>query len=564
MPESYPTPPEPQAATTPEELDKALNRLLAAKTKWPSVPAEKRATLLKECLTDIQAVSEEWVAAACRAAGVHRNSAVEGEIWVSQMMPIVRNMRMLVSTLEQNGQPALPGQRTHSNGQTIASVFPSDFREGLMFQGFSAEVWIAPNQSASQGQAYQNPSSESQICAIMGAGNSSSIPCMDVLYKLFVDNELVILKLNPINDYIGPYIVRTFRALIESNIMTVVYGDGDIGSYLCQHDSVDTIHITGSEQTHDRIVWGNTSDEVQNNKANNTPKLNKPITSELGCVSPCIVVPGDWSKDDIDYQARQIVSMATQNVGFNCNAINVIVFPKGWTHSEALKTQIEHHLTLKQQRKAYYPGSVDRHREIMSNYESAKEFGTYGEAIFPWLIIPDLKPDATEPMFQTESFCGILSFTELEYNDTQDYLSTAVEFCNQHIDGTLNVTILIDTATRKNEHNAFEKALESLEYGTIGVNVWDGVGYGMCSTTWGAFPKHTIDKVGSGIGIVHNTYLLDHPQKSIIEGPFKISPTPAWFYDHKNLVSFGKALFAYESAPSWINFFRVLINALRG
>ena len=165
-----------------------------------------------------------------------------------------------------------------------------------MFQGFSAEVWIEPNQTASQGQTYQSQKSESAICAIMGAGNSASIPCMDVLYKLFVDNELVILKLNPVNDYIGPYIVRTFRALIESNIMTVVYGGGDIGAYLCQHDSVDTIHITGSQRTHDLIVWGNTPDEIRDNKANKTPKLSKPITSKLGCVSPCIIVPGDWSQ----------------------------------------------------------------------------------------------------------------------------------------------------------------------------------------------------------------------------------------------------------------------------
>ena len=398
-------------------------------------------------------------------------------------------MRMLVSALEQNGQPSLPGQRTHSNGQTIASVFPSDFREGLMFQGFSAEVWIEPNQTASQGQTYQSQKSESAICAIMGAGNSASIPCMDVLYKLFVDNELVILKLNPVNDYIGPYIVRTFRALIESNIMTVVYGGGDIGAYLCQHDSVDTIHITGSQRTHDLIVWGNTPDEISDNKANKTPKLSKPITSELGCVSPCIIVPGDWSQGEIDYQARQIVSMGTQNVGFNCNAINVVIFPKGWAHTDALKARIEHHLTLKQQRKAYYPGSVERHREIKSRHDSAKEFGTYGESL-PWLIIPDLKPDAAEPMYQTESFCGIISFTELEYSDTQSFLNAAVDFCNQSIDGSLNVTVLIDSNPRKSEQRAFEKSLENLEYGTIGVNVWDGVGYGMCSTTWGIPKAH--------------------------------------------------------------------------
>ena len=50
--------------------------------------------------------------------------------------------------------------------------------------------------------------------------------------------------MNP-NEYF-PYIVRAFRALIEGNYLAVIYGGAEVGKYVCSHELVDTIHITGS------------------------------------------------------------------------------------------------------------------------------------------------------------------------------------------------------------------------------------------------------------------------------------------------------------------------------
>jgi acyl-CoA reductase-like NAD-dependent aldehyde dehydrogenase len=564
MTENYPSPPEKQSPTEFEEIDKSLDRLEAAKDKWLTIENNKRVALLNECLTDIMVLGDEWIASSCRAKGFERNTSTEGEEWISQFMPIIRNIRLLIHALNHNGEPTLPGKRQRPDGQWVASVFPSDFREKLMFSGFEAEVWIQPNKEPSQGQHYRNTASSGSVCGILGAGNSASIACMDLLYKLFVENEVSVLKMNPVNDYLGPYIIRAFRALIEGNYMTVIYGGAKVGAYLCTHDKVDSIHITGAQHTHDIIVWGDSPEEQEKNKSNNSPRLKKPITSELGCVSPCLVVPGDWKDSDIDYHARQIVSMATQNVGFNCNAPNVVVFPKGWSGTPKLLARIQHHYGLKPQRKAYYPGATTRYQSLKEKYPNGIEYGAQGSETLPWLLIPNLSTDPDEAAYSTEPFCGILSTTELEHQDAADYLSKAVEFCNQHIKGSLNITLLIDPKTKKNNEAAYDNAIANLEYGTIGVNAWDGVGYGMCSTTWGAFPKHSIEDVGSGIGVVHNSYLLDYPEKSVLSAPFRLSPTPAWFYDNKNLVSFGKALVRYESSPSWINFFRVAINALKG
>ena len=74
------------------------------------------------------------------------------------------------------------------------------------------------------------------------------------------------------------------------------------------------------------------SDIVLNDKERNLstiPKVNKkPIFTELGNVTPIIIHPGKWSKSEIKFQARKIVTAKLNNSGFNCIAAQVIVLPK--------------------------------------------------------------------------------------------------------------------------------------------------------------------------------------------------------------------------------------------
>ena len=47
---------------------------------------------------------------------------------------------------------------------------------------------------------------------------------------------------------------------------------------------------------------------------------------------------------------------------------------------------------------------------------------------------------------------------------------------------------------------------------------------------WGAFGgDQTVADVGSGLGVVHNTYLFDQPQKAVVRTPFisPLHPLPA-------------------------------------
>jgi hypothetical protein len=140
------------------------------------------------------------------------------------------------------------------------------------------------------------------------------------------------------------------------------------------------------------------------------------------------------------------------------------------------------------------------------------------------------------------------------------------KFLNETLWGTLNCCIVIHpkTLAEPGVKERFERALDELRYGTIAVNQWPALGYGLVSTTWGAYPGHPLEDIQSGRGFVHNSYLFDKPQKSVIRGPFKISPTPPWFFGHKKAHEIGPRLAAFEQDPGLFKLPGVIWSAIRG
>ncbi|MDP6945995.1 MAG: hypothetical protein QF464_17730, partial [Myxococcota bacterium] len=141
----------PQAASTipPTPLadcDAALEALAGHKDAWVAMDINARIAVLRELVLGTEAVAEEWIAAACRAKGITRGEACEGEEWLAGPYTVMRNIRLLIGALEQiqtRGRPVAPGPvRTRSNGQLAVGVFPAEIWDKVLFQGFSAEIWL--------------------------------------------------------------------------------------------------------------------------------------------------------------------------------------------------------------------------------------------------------------------------------------------------------------------------------------------------------------------------------------------------------------------------------------
>jgi acyl-CoA reductase-like NAD-dependent aldehyde dehydrogenase len=554
----------PQSALVDPSVDRAIAILATHKQAWIQLKLADRIAYLHRCIEGVMAVGEAWAEAACLAKGIDPNSSLAGEEWIAGPVATLLNLRQLVTALEAEGQPQPVALAYRANGQAIAHVFPDAWMDRLLWLGFKAEVWLEPGKPATQGAFYREPPRIGKVALVLGAGNIAAISAMDTLYKLFVEGETVLLKMNPVNEYIGPFLAQAFQSLRQDGFFDVVYGGAEVGSYLCQHPAIDTIHITGSHHTHDAIVWGSTPAEQQQRKAAQQPRLTKPITSELGCVTPVLVVPGRWSQADLKFQARHVASMVAHNASFNCLAAKVIVTAKGWPQRVEFLEYLHQALAQTPARQAYYPGAQQRYQAFLDRYPQAKPLGERSPQIVPWTVIPDVNSVAGEYALTEEAFCGILAEVSLEATDAPDFLNQAVEFANETLWGSLSCVVLVDPATQRAYRTELETAIAHLRYGGIGVNTWTGAIFMFGVTTWGAFPGNSLSNIGSGRGVVHNTYLFDHPQKSVLWAPFRIWPTPIWFADHRNLKQLAQRFAALQAKPTLKNFLNVLLSALKG
>jgi len=527
-------------ASTQETMDAAVQNLQEHKDAWVALSNRERIAILDKLINDFAAIAQLWIAASLQAKGIAGDSPGVGEEWVAGVWPVLKNLRQLrnsLSDIETYGHPRIPGPvTTRPDGQVVAQVFPQTTYDRLFFTGVTAEIWMEPGVTAeelpkTQAIAYQEQKHGGKVALVLGAGNVASIGPMDILYKLFVEDQVVIFKTNPVNAYLGPLIEESFRTLIEQGFLQVVYGGAVEGAYLCNHPGVEEIHITGSDKTFDAIVFG-TGEEGARRKAERQPVLNKPITGELGNVSPVIVVPGPWTAGDLAYQAEHIVSMLTNNAGFNCNATRVVIQHREWEQRDQLLQHMRNILAQVPTRIAYYPGAHNRYQAFVSAHPEAEQFGTTTEKELPWTLIAGVNPDATDDLcFTTEAFCSLFAETNIDAASVPEYIDRAVDLANKHHWGTLNATIIVHPTSLKDPAvaAAVERAVANLRYGTIGVNYWAGTGFVLCVTTWGAFPGHEMHDIQSGVGVVHNTLMFSRPQKSVLRAPFRSSPKPPWF-----------------------------------
>ncbi|MED5463934.1 MAG: aldehyde dehydrogenase family protein, partial [Myxococcota bacterium] len=403
---------------------------------------------------------------------------------------------------------------------------------------------------------------DGKVALVLGAGNVASIGPMDCLHKLFVEDEVVLLKTNPVNAYLGPYIEEAFAPLIRENVLCVVHGGAELGAHLTHHDSIDTIHITGSDKTHDSIVWG-APNEQASRKEEGRPNLQKDISSELGCVTPVLVVPGPWSNAELEYQAEHIAGMVSNNGSFNCNAAKVIVMAKDWELKEEFRRRFHRALSKVPARKAYYPGAHERYKAFMDAYPNAFPVSEAGAEIVPWTIIPEVPPQPGEFALTNEAFCGVVAEVNIDAADAPEFLEKAVPFANTSVWGNLSCMMLVHPETQKLHAALVEEAIANLRYGGIGINCWAGLIYGLCVTTWGAYPGNSLEDIRSGRGTVHNTYLFDYPEKSVVRAPFVIRPKPVWAAGHRKLPEVAKRLTEFEADPSLVKLSRIIGNAIQ-
>jgi len=93
-------------------------------------------------------------------------------------------------------------------------------------------VWMQPGVNATNlaqhtASAYDANSpyhKQGKVALVLGAGNIAAIAPLDVFQKLFSENEVVVLKMNPVNEYLIEFLAPALKPLIERGVAVAIDG----------------------------------------------------------------------------------------------------------------------------------------------------------------------------------------------------------------------------------------------------------------------------------------------------------------------------------------------------
>ncbi len=541
------------------DIDRFITTLRTKSKEYNSINNVQLASMLEETISNIKEVSFFWATICSDNKGTTKTPA-EGEEWLGGPFASVLATQYYIKSLTNDDDLT---EKKYNREENSYKVFPNNITERITFPFIDAKVIFNKSMSFDDINKYRGFSKrydiDPSITLVLGAGNFSSIPYLDVLYHLITRKSVILLKLNPVNEYLKPVFEKVFQNFIERGYIIVTTGNIDESKYMATHPGINHIHLTGSDKTFEDIVYGRELTEKERKSKSLLKINNKPITSELGNVTPIIIHPGKWSTSDIKYQARKIVTAKLNNNGFNCIAAQVVVLPDGWGQTETLIKYVKHYMSKAKERKAYYPESIERLEKLEKDkgYERVNALSC---------VTPHLTREikAYSKFEIDEVWSSTIYFKKIEYTSVEDFANKAIDYCNDELWGNLGVSVIIKDHDRKFNKHITNLYVNNLNYGTVAINEWAAIGYIIPQLPWGGFPGNRDNDIQSGQSVVHNSMLFESPLKGVVNTKFRISRIidPPWFVTNKKARRLFKNLTYYQIHNSNINFLKLIFAAL--
>jgi aldehyde dehydrogenase (NAD(P)+) len=230
-------------------LDQSIQLLQDHKNEWACLPIPQKLALLEVIRKRLAEKSQAWVEASVRGKQMQLHAPEEGEEWTGGPWTLAEGINGYIDTLRalERGRILMP-PKIHAlpNGQVAAQVFPSSLLDKIMLNGITAEIWMQPgitqaNLAEKMAAFYKQKNPPGKVALVLGAGNIAGIPPRDLLYRLYSLGHVVILKMSPINDYLGPIFEDIFAPFVEAGYLRFAYGGGEVGNYLVHHPGVEEI-----------------------------------------------------------------------------------------------------------------------------------------------------------------------------------------------------------------------------------------------------------------------------------------------------------------------------------
>lgn len=533
-------------------IDEKLAGLSTSKAKWAKLGLPAKIELLDAVVNNIKKLGmdghKKWAndGIRCQLLDPDNKNAtfsvsIEMLLNITMLMKHLNRLKDSFTSIVKTGKPLAVPIRTNSTGHTVADVFPQN---GSDKQGPTAkwkgELWL--NSPSQGGCTAVNP--EGGVAVVLGAGNQGFLTSLDIVHCLFHQNEVVLAKHHPLRGYQDGPFRFLFAPLVAAGFLDFLPDEGiAAASHLVQHAAVSHVHMTGGAPTHDAIVWGGPPALRAANKAANTPVLQASMTSELGCITPYVVVPAVWTAEELKHHAQQLATAFAQNVSCNCNAPKVLVLAADWAQKGAFMAALKLHLCSMPLGVPYYPGTQGRYEGFAEAYKGrCSEVESFPNCSIagspkelPWLFVEaphdPVRPNKDEYAFRHEAFGPVLAVCEVKSKGTIAFMQAVVPLCNDVLYGGLSATVVLHPSVEAAHEEEVAELLAGLKYGCIGVNAWTGSCYSIDTAVWGAYPGEELAAVESGRGFVQNTLLFDDVEKAVIRTPFidsgHIGTTPA-------------------------------------
>jgi aldehyde dehydrogenase (NAD(P)+) len=538
------------------DVDRNISTLRLNSQAFSKIENILLSDMFDECIQNIKSIAYFWATIGADNKGI-KGTVAEGEEWLGGPFASTIALQYYIDFLRNNTvitEDLINDNKIH--------IFPNKPIEKLLFPFITADMHFSKNMSKSDiinSRGFGTRLGfKNGISLILGAGNVSSIPLLDTIYDMVVNRHCILLKLNPVNEYLKPVFEKVFENFISRGFMVVTTGDINVSSYMTAHSGITNMHLTGSDKTYENIVYGSTLNEKDKGKKTLSKKNKKPFTTELGNVTPFIIHPGKWSTSEIKYQARKIVTAKLNNNGFNCIAAQVIVLPKNWKQSQQLVEAIKKQLATEKDRLAYYPNSTETLKRLKSNKTIFQENDL--TCATPHLT-KDL--DLNDYYEKNEVWSSTLFFKYLEHDNDLDYVNKAISYVNQDVWGNLGVAVLIKKHDSKKVKDITKNYVDNLKYGTIAINEWPALGFIIPTMPWGGYPGNKDSDIQSGQGYVHNAYFFESPLKGVLYSKFKLPIVdPVWFTSNKKGSKVFKYLTYYQIENSKINLIKLIFSAL--
>ena len=488
-----------------------LAQLSSKSSEWRKAPASTKLQLLTSVIESLESLEwkKNWIEDQLVLEGLEPDCANSRNYGAQQQFAfglVVKNyLQALKQNLEGKGESEAYKACDQKHG---FDVFP--FKSSIAPK-VSGEVWCNRDDDGVQDEfgleETKTKEGKEYVCLVLGAGNQNFLSMIDVLDRVFMHSEVVLLKHHPLRPFLyGPY-AHILQPLISLGYVEMIYDEGiQASEKLVSDPSIGHVHVTGAGATHDAIV----KTLAASGKASTVQ-----VSCELGCVTPWIAVPGKWGAKEIQFQSKLLAYTKKLGAGANCLSPQVLILDEDWDQKDAFLDSLKHAFSKLPTPPAYYPGAHKRLDAMASFYEDSKTTEVVGKPLSS-AVKPSLNPvlldcgiyessQFVNDALKSEAFCPVLAVVRVKSGgDLSTFLTKAADVCNVECEGSLSCAISLPSEVSKDPqgNGLVDEMISKLKYGGIGVNVPTLFNYVSITSGggWGAHPGlYKPENCGSGL-----------------------------------------------------------------